>query len=97
MSSTQKWIIGILIMISMGVSGFVVGQIKEINSDLQSYKMSAAKDAVYLAKEQVTITALLPEKYVLKEDYKCAIEDMKKQLSKMDDKLDRLIIEIKRK
>lgn len=93
MTSTQKWIIGILVLISMGVSGFVIGQLKEVNLDLQNYKMTAAKESLGLAKDQVGMM----KEYVLKEDYKCAMDDLKKQLGKMDDKLDNLIKEIRRK
>ncbi len=98
MNSTTKWILGVLIAISIGISGYVVGHIKEVNTDLQQYKLNAAKelqeykissarDALALAKDQV----MNSEKYVLKEDYKCDIGDLKKQLGKMDDKLDSII------
>jgi hypothetical protein len=91
------WIIGILVLISSGVGAYQIGRIDRIDTDLQNYKMSTARDAVSLAKEQVSITALLPEKYVLKDDFKCTIEDLKKQLNKIADKQDDLLKEIRRK
>jgi hypothetical protein len=91
MSATQKWIIGILIMVSMAVSGYVVGSIKEVDRDLQAYKSASAKEALSLAKDQVVIM----KDYVLKEDYKCAMDELKKQIGKMDDKLDKLIARTK--
>jgi len=91
MTSIQKWIIGGLVLFSMAVSGYVIGQIKEVNTDLQNYKMMSARDAVSLAKEQVVMSGQMAKEYVLKEDFKCEISELKKQLGKMDDKLDKLM------
>lgn len=96
MSATAKWVIGILITVAMASSGYVMGRVDRVDADLQNYKMSAARDAVSLAKEQVVISGQIAREYVLKEDYKCDIEGVRKQLAKMDDKLDRLIGEVRR-
>ena len=91
MTSTQKWIIGVLILISMAVSGYVIGNIKEVNTDLQTYKKESAREAIELSRRQIEVAGQLPEKYVLKDDFRCTVEDLKKQLGKMDDKLDFLM------
>ena len=55
MSSTAKWIIGVLISISLATSGYVVGRIDLVNKDLQDYKMMVARETLGLSREQVNI------------------------------------------
>ena len=105
MGSTAKWIIGILITISLlfsgGTSGYILGRIDKVDTDLQTHKMVAAKDALALAKEQSTISSQIIKDYVLKVDYKCDIDDLKKAFAKMSDKMeskmDNMMKEIKGK
>ncbi len=85
------WIIGALLTIAIAVSGYGIGRIDSVNSDLQAYKLAAAKDSIALAKEQVMVT----KEYVLKDDFRNTVDDLKKQLGKMDDKLDTLMKEVR--
>ena len=71
----------------MGASGYMVGRVDALHKDFSEYKTAAAKEALTLAKEQVNFS----KEYVLKSDYKCDIDDLKKQLGRMDDKLDGLL------
>ncbi len=87
------WIIGILVTIAVAVSGYGVGRIDSVNADLQTYKVMIAKEALGLAKEQV----MIQKEYVLKEDFKDTIDGLRKQLGRMDDKLDILMKDQKRK
>ncbi len=84
-----------LITISIASSGYVIGRVDRLDIDLQSYKMAVAKDAISLAKEQVVISGQLAKEYVLKADYKNDIDEIRKQLGKMDDKLDNLMKEVR--
>jgi len=92
MSSTAKWIIGILITISLlfsgGTSGYILGRIDKVDTDLQTHKMVAARDALTLAKEQSTISSQIVRDYVLKTDYRSDIDDLKKSFVRMSEKME---------
>jgi len=86
------WVIGLLVVIAISVSAYGIGRIDMVNKDLQSYKLDAAKDALSIAKEQVNIS----KEFVLKEDFKCTISDLKKQIEKIDTKTDTILKELRK-